>query len=310
MIDEEVETVLREIRERVISQTLTQQVLPQPPAGDRNGNQPFHAMATADNGTPGSPAMARIQAHLTTTARAWDRLPPVFSNRTGTAARIEVWIKARLKRMSRWFTWEQVNFNAAAHHAALETLQALNDHDAAIADLRAQLAALGGELAALQAQSQTLTADFQKQLQMQSSEIDNQYEEINSIRGQLQADAAAARIEVQNQLREINALRAELRGELENARIRTEDQRAGLQARIETAVNEAATNLAKLSTELREREERLESEQRVCFKQLLLETNEVAVASDRAQQRFSTTIEAMNQRLKQLEDSRQQNPRT
>jgi ribosome-associated translation inhibitor RaiA len=299
MIDEEVETVLREIRERVISQPLAQPSLPEPPPGEANGNQHSQSVAPAEASALNSAAMARLNAHLTTTARAWDRLPPVFSNRSGTAARIEVWIKARLKIFSRWFTWEQVNFNAAVHHALGETLQALNEQDATIAAGRSKLGRLQIENDALRAEIQTLGA----QLQTQSNESDNQYAEINSLRAQLQADAAAARIEVQNQLRETNALRAELRGELESVRIRAEDQGTGLQARIETAMNEAATNLAKLSNEMREREERLENEQRVCFKQLLLETNEAAVSSDRAQQRIGTLIEEMNQRIKQLEDS-------
>lgn len=300
MIDEEVETVLREIRERVISQPLAQSSLPEPPPGGANGNQHSPAVANAETDALSSAAMARLKAHLTTTARAWDRLPPVFSNRSGTAARIEVWIKAQLKIFSRWFTWEQVNFNAAVHHALGETLQALNERDATIAAFRSKLGDLHAEI-------ETLRDEIQKQL---SNEIDNQCAEISSIRGQLQADAAAARIEVQNQLRETNALRAELRGELESVRIRAEDQGTGLQARIETAMNEAATNLTKLSNELREREERLENEQRVCFKQLLLETNETAVSSDRAQQRISTLIEEMNQRIKQLEDSQKQKPRS
>jgi ribosome-associated translation inhibitor RaiA len=319
MIDEEVETVLREIRERVLSQPLAQPSLPEPPPGGANGNQHSQALAAGETTAPRSAAMARLNAHLTTTARAWDRLPPVFSNRRGTAARIEVWIKARLKRFSRWFTWEQVNFNAAVHHALLETLQALNEQEAAIVALRAKLAQLQAEAKTegealrveipmqFRAEIEALRDEIQKQL---SNEIDNQYAEINSLRGQLQADAASGRIEVQNQQRETNALRAELRGELESVRIRTEDQGTELQAGIETARNEAETNLAKLSNELREREERLENEQRVCFKQLLLETNEIAGSSDRAQQRISTLIEETNQRLKQLEDSRKQEPRS
>jgi ribosome-associated translation inhibitor RaiA len=243
-------------------------------------------------------------------------LPPVFSNRSGTAARIEVWIKARLKIFSRWFTWEQINFNAAVHHALLETLQALNEQEAALAAVRSRLVQLQanakaeGEALRVEIQTQflaeieTVREEFRKQLQTQSTEIDNQYAEINSLRAQLQADAAAGRIEVQNQQRDTNALRAELRGELESVRIRTEDQGTELQAGIETATNEAAKNLARLSSELREREERLENEQRVCFKQLLLETNETAVSSDRAQQRINKLIEELNQRIKQLEDSR------
>jgi len=285
MIDEEVETVLREIRERVISQPLARPTLPGSAPGGANGNQNSPPVATTETSAVGSGATARLNAHLTTTARAWDRLPPVFSNRSGTAARIEVWLKARLKNFSRWFTWEQVNFNAAVHHALLEALQALKEQEAAIADVRSQLAEL----------QTTAKAEIQ-------NTIDGQYAEISSLRAQLQADAAARRMEAQNQQRETNGLRAELRGEMESVRLRTEDKGTELQARIKTATDEAAANLAKLSNEL----EHLENEQRVCFKQLLLETNETAVSTDRAQQRISTLIEEMNQRIKQLEESRKQ----
>jgi len=289
MIDEEVETVLREIRERVISQPPAQPTLPGSAPGGANGNQNSPPVATTETSAVGSGATARLNAHLTTTARAWDRLPPVFSNRSGTAARIEVWLKARLKSFSRWFTWEQVNFNAAVHHALLEALQALKEQEAAIADVRSQLAEL----------QTTAKAEIQ-------NTIDGQYAEISSLRAQLQADAAARRMEAQNQQRETNGLRAELRGEMESVRLRTEDKGTELQARIKTATDEAAANLAKLSNEL----EHLENEQRVCFKQLLLETNETAVSTDRAQQRISTLIEEMNQRIKQLEESRKQKPRS
>jgi len=70
MIDEEVETVLREIRERVISQPLAQPSLPEPPPGGANGNQHSQAVAPAETGALSSAAMARLNAHLTTTGRA------------------------------------------------------------------------------------------------------------------------------------------------------------------------------------------------------------------------------------------------
>ena len=186
---------------------------------------------------------------MTTTARAWDRLPPVFSNRTGTAGRIEVWIKARLKIFSRWFTWEQINFNAAVHHALGETLKTITEQDAAITAQSMQLAAASTELEAMRVEIQT------------------QRDEIDALRAQLQADTAARRIDLQNQQRETNALRAEIRGELEGVRIQAEDQAAELRAKIEAGTSEAAAQLAKLSSELRDREDRIENEQRVCFKQ-------------------------------------------
>jgi hypothetical protein len=263
MIDEEVETVLREIREHVISQPLAQ-----PSA---NGNQNAQLVATSESTARASAALARLNAHLTTTARAWDRLPPVFSNRGGTAGRIEVWIKAHLKIFSRWFTWEQVNFNAAVHHALGETLTAIHSE-------LAEHEALRGE-------------------------VQRQGEEIDALRAQLQADAATRKIDLQNQQRETNALRAEVRGELEGARIQVDAQGAELRTRVES-------EMAKLSTELREREDRIENEQRVCFKQLSLETNEAAVSNERGQQRLCVLREEMNERIKLLEDSAKQKPRS
>ena len=283
MIDEEVETVLREIRERVISQPIAEPTASGASPG-ANGNQNSQLVATAETSARSSEATARLKAHLTTTARAWDRLPPVFSNRRGTAARIEVWIKARIKVFSRWFTWEQVNFNAAVHHALGETLKALTEHAAEHA--AQQDAANRSQLAANEA------------LRV---EIEALRDEIDTLRAQLQAEAAARKIDLQNQQSETNALRAEIRGEMESVRIQSEDRGTELRDRIEA-------ELAKLLTELRERQDRLENEQRVCFKQLSLETNETAVSSDRAQQRIHSLLEEMNQRIKQLEDSEKRKP--
>jgi ribosome-associated translation inhibitor RaiA len=285
MIDEEVETVLREIRERVISQPLPEPIPAGPARGGANGNQTSQLLPSAETSLRSTEALARLNAHLTTTARAWDRLPPVFSNRTGTAGRIEVWIKARLKIFSRWFTWEQINFNAAVHHALGETLKTITEQDAAITAQSMQLAAARTEQEAMRVEIQT------------------QRDEIDSLRAQMQADTAARRIDLQNQGRETNALRAEVRGELEGVRIRAEDQAAELRAKIEAGTSEAAAQLAKLSSELRDRADRIENEQRVCFKQLSLETNETFVSNQRAQQQSRALLEEMNQRIKELEDS-------
>src|SRR6266567_7713477 len=126
----EVESILNEIRERVRT--------------EENQREAAVAVAT-QNGKDSNPAispaapaaatesLARLEAHLTTTSRAWDRLPPLSSNRSGVAARLELWIKARLKSLSRWFTWEQVNFNSAVHHALAETLHALAVHQQELA---------------------------------------------------------------------------------------------------------------------------------------------------------------------------------
>src|ERR1700680_4317180 len=101
----EVESILNEIRERVR-------------ADQEQGSVP-HALVAQDETVKDSLAdpaaksesgnresLDRLSAHLTTTARAWDRLPPMFSNRRGGAARVELCIQARLKSFSRWLLWE------------------------------------------------------------------------------------------------------------------------------------------------------------------------------------------------------------
>src|SRR2546422_1280929 len=117
----EVESILVEIREQVRAEEAVKHAA----RGDNpafGGTAESHGKLAADH----PESLVRISAHLTTTARAWDRLPPVVSNRTGTAARLELWIKRRLKMLSRWFTWEQINFNSAVHNALVDAVQELS----------------------------------------------------------------------------------------------------------------------------------------------------------------------------------------
>ena len=138
MVDEEVESTLREIRERVRK------------TAELEAEAPRAVVSSAANGsiTPrGKSAtrtpetMARIDAYLTTTARAWDRLPPLVSNRSGGLARLELWVKRRFKQATRWYSWEQINFNAAVHHALRDTLDALLDLEQQLGQLRADMSA-------------------------------------------------------------------------------------------------------------------------------------------------------------------------
>jgi chromosome segregation ATPase len=122
MIDTEVENILREIRERVRAEQ--QQAAPVSPNANESGTN--GATASGDSTPQATEALARIESYLTTTGRAWDRLPPVVSNRSGALARLELWIKRRLKVATRWYAWEQVNFNAAVHHALRDMLEAFS----------------------------------------------------------------------------------------------------------------------------------------------------------------------------------------
>lgn len=86
-----------------------------------------------------SEAIARLQETLETTARAQGRLPPVVSNRRGLPARLELWLKRLTKRATRWYTWEQVNFNSAVHQALNNVLAALSDHEQRLIEIEARL---------------------------------------------------------------------------------------------------------------------------------------------------------------------------
>lgn len=224
MAETEVESILREIRERVLSQQRSGQDVAASAAARS-------AIANGTNGSSGQQGqsetvaaekLALINSYLTTTARAWDRLPPLVSNRSGLGARLELWLKRRLRAGTRWFTWEQVNFNAAVHHTLRDMLQVL--------------------------------AAYEQEL------------------GKLRVEADARRIEFEQ-------IRAEI-----------ETHRVDVDARLDELVRE-----------LRERDEHVHDEQRVCFKQLALETSEAAVLEDRARRQNETLLQELTRRVEELE---------
>lgn len=244
MAETEVESILREIRERVLSQQRTglDAAASARTAIANEGNGASDAGPALQMARQGDPEVVAaenlelINSYLTTTARAWDRLPPLVSNRSGLAARLELWLKRRLRAGTRWFTWEQVNFNAAVHHALRDMLPALSAQKQELGNLRAKLEQHGTALTAQRAEIETL------------------------------------------------------RLAIETQRRATEAQGMQVDAR-----------LAALVRELREVDERLQGEQRVSFKQLLLETSEAAVLEDRARRNTQALLEELKRRVEQLE---------
>ncbi len=242
MGEREVESILREIRERVLSrERSSEDVAPavrSELAKGTNGNSGQAGRSekvAAEN-------LALIKSYLTTTARAWDRLPPLVSNRSGLIARLELWLKRRLRVGTRWFTWEQVNFNAAVHHALGDLVQVLSAYEQELANLRA---------------------------------------ETNAANQQRETELAAFRAEI------AQAIEALHRGR--------DAQKTQLEARL--------TELVK---ELRERDEHLRDEQRVCLKQISLETTETAVLEDRARRKSEVLLEELKRRVEQLEARKSQ----
>ena len=150
MVDQEVENTLREIRERVLAESAQalpaeQLAAPTNGAGAAGGEA---AQVPQANGRASGEALARLQANLATTERAWPRLPPLVSYRRGLVARLELWVKRQIKRATHWFTWEQVNFNSAVHHALGDAREALAAHEQRLAAHEQRLAAHEHALAA------------------------------------------------------------------------------------------------------------------------------------------------------------------
>jgi hypothetical protein len=147
MADPEVENTLREIRERVRAEALEAQRRTAAAARtDRSDTSLARAGETTDAASSFASALARMEANLATTERAWNRLPPVVSYRSGWPARLELWLKRQIKRATHWFTWEQVNFNAAAHHALRDALAALAAYGQQLSDINAALERSKAEL--------------------------------------------------------------------------------------------------------------------------------------------------------------------
>src|SRR5215207_2407974 len=158
MADLEVENTLREIRERVLADAQRRAPVANGVAA-ANG-----AEVSAANGHAGTApeALARMDANLSTTARAWSRLPPLLSYRRGAAARFEIWVKRLVKRAAHWFTWEQVNFNAAVNHALGDARAVLAAQEQALARAREEML---GEVRALRAEAE---ADRARAAEMQA----------------------------------------------------------------------------------------------------------------------------------------------
>jgi hypothetical protein len=242
MVDEEVETTLREIRERVRKAT------------ELEADGPVAVVSSATNGSNISAnesepktaeTMARIDAYLTTTARAWDRLPPLVSKRSGGLARLELWVKRRFKQATRWYSWEQINFNAAVHHALRDTLNALLDLEQQLGQLRAEMSAK------MEAQIE----QHQIEMMTQRAEIESQRAEMDSYRAQVEAQQRARSLEVTARLTDL------ARESLERDGQRLEEQRVCFK-QLSLEMSEAEVLLDRARRNIESRLDKLESSQR------------------------------------------------
>jgi iron-sulfur cluster repair protein YtfE (RIC family) len=248
MVEREVEDILSEIRERVRAEA------PPSPAHRRvrdasSGVVSLDAAAVsferadAGAGDEAQEALARLEANLATAERAWNKLPPLMSYRTGALARLELWLKRQIKRATHWFTWEQVNFNAASYHALRDALAALRAYERQLSRLEAALDAARADAEAQRAAAETHRAQWE------------------AARAEFEAQTRAA----------LDAHAARLQEQHAHFESLHTEQRALLDGRASA-----------LQNEMRERVDHLLEEQRVCFRQLSLEASETAVRHDRA----------------------------
>jgi len=301
----EVESILNEIRERVRTEEKEREAAVA--VATQNGNDSKPAIS------PTAPAiatesLARLEAHLTTTSRAWDRLPPLFSNRSGIAARFELWIKARMKSLSRWFTWEQINFNSAAHHGLSDALEALRVHEEHLIKMQEELnqtkealrsesnqtrEALSQTTEALRAESRQTTEALRAESRQTTEALRVESRQTTETLQTELAHTTESLREERNQTNE--ALASELRQTAASLRTDLAQTTEDLRASIDARGAETDARISELGDDLHE-------EQRVCFKQLSLEASEAAVREDRGRRALEARLEKL-ERLRSEKES-------
>jgi hypothetical protein len=286
MVDREVQDILEEIRERV-----------------RAGEA--HVPDAGMSPLPPAPiSLDNRFAGLSTMDRAWDRFPPLVSNRSGATARLELWIKSIIKRSLRWITWEQVNFNAAVKHTLREVVDSLVTYEQQLKQYEQTLQAkldstltndqlIRNELIAeIQHRREAIAAN-QHELRSLRDEVTKHRQEITDI-AETQLLELVARCEgLQTQRNEVanelNALTARIATLESQNQVLRDTLNAQLTA-YDASRQETQDKVVALIAELRDRDDRLLQEQRVCFKQLSLETSEAALLKDRAYRELSERL--------------------
>ena len=257
MVDQDVERILADIRAQVIGESSAEVKS----TTQGNGSAAAPERVVSDRPSPGNG-----YASLTVLARAWDRLPPLVSNRIGASARLELWIKTKIKRALRWITWEQVNFNAATHHTLIEVIETLTSSEQRLANLQSQFNA---EAKTTREQLELL----QRKLDAQGDDLKTQRAEIRTRKDQIEREQATLNQRQSALLAQVEVLQKTL-NEFESRLSQLDHPQ-----RLEELVNE-----------FRERDERLLDEQRVCFKQLSLELTESQVLQDSRRRELEARI--------------------
>jgi hypothetical protein len=83
-----------------------------------------------------------LKANIAVIERTWNKLPPLTSYRRGWIAKFELWLKLRIKRATHWFTWEQINFNAASANSLKEISAILSQQEHKLIELESAVSHL------------------------------------------------------------------------------------------------------------------------------------------------------------------------
>lgn len=276
MVDQEVVDILAEIKQRVVS---------------TNGSDPPTQPSSDDvPSTVHSLPVTYDYASLAILARSWDRLPPLVTNRTGTAAKLDLWIKSKMKTAFRWFTWEQINFNAATHQTFKELIESL-------AGQQQQLASIQNELVAyeqrLQQFHQKLLNAADELHQKFADRVDDLDHRLSSVKKQNE-EVIAVLSNHESHFGVLRALQASQQAEV-NTKFETLEGKYASefnQVKMDFAskANEGQERLADIVREMRERHEQILDEHRVSFKQLSLELSESQVLQDRALRELAARV--------------------
>ncbi|HYW74948.1 MAG TPA: hypothetical protein VE961_28235, partial [Pyrinomonadaceae bacterium] len=209
--------------------------------------------------------------------------------------RLELWLKKKSKPLTRWFTWEQVNFNHAVNEALGDVVEILKAEAHELAAMRAQLT---HELHLVRSQAADQTREIQdlgRKHDEALSETQSANTRVTQLLDKLKDDSA---VRLEHLLSEHARLQAEHtslvaeHSQLANqvielaAQLRAEDQ--DIQSQQSQEINR---RLDELAAELKD-------EQRVCFRQISLETSEAAVLEERARRGVLTRLEQLERSLK------------
>ena len=144
--------------------------------------------------------------------------------------------------MSRWFTWEQVNFNAAVHHSLSETLELLSAQKQELIRLHTEL---GKATSALDKKEHEIQ-ELRVRLEAQSSEMrarrDKEEREIRTRLSEI--DLRLAEL-AQNLREEQLVCFKQLALEISETAVLEDRCRRNLESRLEQLENAAISNQAK-----------------------------------------------------------------